>query len=217
MKHQIVFVFLLICGFCMTVLAQTQAVVTSKIAQFRTRSTKSAKIILTVKKGAKFKLEDTRNMNGWYYVSVLNGNQKGWIEAASVKILDSSDEVDFSILDDDIILDELIKEDERWKIIREDDKSVFLVDTYTLKEQWGVRIVWIKYVPKNTPVKRIAYSLELNHYNCPARTTQIQSITYYNSKYELLRTDDSAQELVNIIPSSVGEVLFLRICSWKLK
>lgn len=51
--------------------SQQNVTVISKTASFREKPNKTAKIIFTVKRGAKFHLESETHKNGWYNVSVL--------------------------------------------------------------------------------------------------------------------------------------------------
>src|SRR5215213_2702333 len=86
MKRRISFTILIAVACAVSTWAQREAVVTSKTAQFRESPSKTAKVIFTVRKGAKLKLESTGHKNGWYSISVLNGKQKGWIHGNDIKI-----------------------------------------------------------------------------------------------------------------------------------
>ena len=86
MKRLILFVFIIITLYSVSAMAQNQATVIINQAQVREKPLKSSKLIFTAKKNTKLKLESIEHKNGWYYVSILNSNQKGWIFGNDIKI-----------------------------------------------------------------------------------------------------------------------------------
>lgn len=72
--------------FAISVFSQMQAEVTVTSTFLRKSPDSGAEKLQTVQRGEKITLEKTQETNGWYYVSVSNGEVKGWIRKDTVRM-----------------------------------------------------------------------------------------------------------------------------------
>ena len=71
--------------FVFTVYAQKEAEVIVTSTFLRKSPDSTAEKVQTIQKGEKITFEKTQDTNGWYYVSILNGQVKGWIRKDTVR------------------------------------------------------------------------------------------------------------------------------------
>jgi len=71
--------------FALSVYAQKQAEVIVTSTFLRKLPDSGAEKVQTVQKGEKITFEKTQEKNGWYYVSISNGEVKGWIRKDTVR------------------------------------------------------------------------------------------------------------------------------------
>lgn len=70
--------------FTFSVFAQKQAEVIVTSTYLRKSPDSNSEKVQTVQKGDKITVEKAKDTNGWYYVSVLNGQVKGWIRKDTI-------------------------------------------------------------------------------------------------------------------------------------
>lgn len=221
--------------------AQTGAVVVSKFAQFRTQPTKTSKIIFTVKKGAKFKLESDEGKNGWYYVSILNGNQKGWIEGENIKFVENDNQYPKkrnSLKDEWVYLYTTKYGDVKVadvyinpaKIQDLGDERTFWIKSFILDVEayWKqlVESLDLQPIPKDTPStgKRrngydLKYSLTFYKANCGMMTLGAQSVYDYKINDQLFYGEPVYlnDPLRPAIPDSNGEFFLRKACGYRIR
>lgn len=210
-------IFILIFSF--SVFGQTAIVIIPK-AVFRERPTPNAKVIFTVKKGAKFKLESEEHTNGWYYVSLLKGNVKGWIYGDGIKINNPNDNLP------DLTKYEISNKKAKGDYIDELDKAVgfhkpgwfhygtskdssFYYNAAKLTRQNSSIRVWTEQRNKDT---NEVTSMILTELNCS--TQRIRYLAGMNYKTNRSWDMPNAQFAV-IFPDSVGEGLYKKVCKSK--
>ncbi len=85
MKTVIIFLFVLILS--ASAFGQTKALVLTKTAVIKQQPNIKSKTIYTLKKDETISLETTDSTDGWYKVSDLKGNYKGWIKNTAIKLI----------------------------------------------------------------------------------------------------------------------------------
>lgn len=224
LKIYILLVFILV-GLCASQsFAQTQAIVISNQAQFREKPSKTAKVIFTVKKGTKFKLESVTNKNGWYYVSVLNGNQKGWIHGNDIKL-------------SGVVAEKTLQTKDDWQLVTYSDVANYYLSPSRVNLKDGIVDFWIKVValdkkayldqmfktlfnkpfPPEMSADNYLHSLEKYLGNCKtSRLSRIKEVSYWKDGstggYDV---SDRTVTLYEVVPNSIGEAMLLKACSIK--
>jgi Ca-activated chloride channel family protein len=90
---KIIITIVLILLFAFSVFAQRQAEVIVTSTFLRKSPDATAEKVQTVQNGEKLIFEKAQDKNGWYYVSILNGNVKGWIRKDTVRPVVKSETV----------------------------------------------------------------------------------------------------------------------------
>lgn len=83
MKICITIIFTIIFSFSVYAQKQAEVIVTS--THLRKSPDVNSEKVQTVQKGEKVVLEKGRDTNGWFFVSTLNGNVKGWIRKDTIR------------------------------------------------------------------------------------------------------------------------------------
>ncbi len=198
---------------CTTMLAQTNAIVISKKAQFFSEPSIKAKLISILNKGAKLKVEIAENKDGWYYVSTKNNKKKGWIHGNSIKFVQdkvSSKTTDLANL----------YEDEWLEIDSSEIETVFYNPAKGSKTGSKVKL-WIRYIDNKS--KEIV-SVEFIEVNCKSNMMRsLTGVTYGNySTYSDGRKEffksgannwDTPKSTFSItFPDSLGESIVETAC-----
>jgi TonB family protein len=129
---------LLILVLSLAAFGQSAIVITPK-AVFRERPSPTGKVLFTVNKGAKFKLESEENTNGWYFVSVLKSGIKGWIHGNNIEIqLKPSRPKTLTVMGESTIDD--------WLKYGESSNTIFFYDPSTVFRDKNIVNAWTKHL-----------------------------------------------------------------------
>lgn len=215
--------------------AQNRVVVISQTAHFREQPNNKSKIILTVKKGARFILEPGEHKNGWYYVSVYMG-EKGWIYGNNIKISKPNDDLpdlskyevntapekssETQTVSKNSISDN--KKEKEWKVVDfslVDEKitAVKQINLNRIIRKQNIVEFWIKEFPLNSEkhYERKTYTLIQYTADCLNKKIGLLYVAEYKpgEKSPVVESFDGRMEPV--IPESVGEVVVTEACSIK--
>lgn len=236
MKSRLLLIFFIIAICSFSAFAQAQAIVITKTAQFRAKPSKTAKVLFTVKKGAKLKIEDELPENGWYRVSVLKGNQKGWMHGNAIKL----DDFDVDSVAKSVWSDEYLKTHAEggWILLYTNPMSktyfnplrirdlgnglyeYWLKDVITDKGDYINKLTEIdgnglKYLGLDQPKKSaddLSHILIQENMDCKKRLRGIQVSYIYAVNGDLLKTEPANQPLEPVIPESNGELELAAVC-----
>ena len=197
MKRRIILCVFLLALSSFSIWAQSQAIVISKQAQIREIASRTGKVISTLKKDTKLKLKSNEHKNGWYNVSVLNGDQKGWIHGNDIKILDN-----------DVTSTE-------WKLIdftlgQNQIKGYYSYRPNIVKISPNLYKAWVKY----ENLEQDTTKLMLFEMNCKSRQFRPTEVIDYDSEGKIIkRVSNPNSEFRDVIPETMSEAVFTMICS----
>jgi len=187
--------------------------VISGTAKLRNAPNKTAKTLLTLKRGSKLYSESKESQKGWYYV--LSGKTKGWIHGN-----------DFEFQIDDYVAPSEPSAPVGWFLIgqteRKDSGYRYYYLFSSVKKKSGSIELWTRIVPfdrvkyaksKRLP-KSFAYAIEFVTVDCEDKRLSTEGTTLYDVKENNLPYNDFLSRSYRdpIVPNSMGELLWKVVC-----
>lgn len=242
-KHIIAILWVLFSTWQAVTAQDTQAVVVTPTAKFYTKPSIKSKLILTAKTGARFYVLSPDHKNGWYHVSLLGGNVKGWIYGNNIvlaaKIVQPETGGNF---DHDTSMAKLLgqpkKEYQKNDWLNEKKTEWQLIGSYDLPENTGPRMSWLynshsvlksttgilEFWVKETPAVTVSenstvkwfQTLALWRVDCAKQRSQIAQYTMYNEAGDSINSRDTPDGgFIRVTPGTIGEDILQRVCRYK--
>ena len=238
MKSRILLIALLAVLCSLSVIAQSQAEVITKTAKFHEKPSIKSKVIFTAKHGAKFKVESETHKNGWYYVSTLKGNVKGWMYGNSIKIGPTNGEAN---AEDDVYtaMAKMSLAGEGWDPIAKAERKNYQINYFfnpsKISKADNLVNFWIKSIPSDksfywidqfenilhlpmpSSLEPADYDYDLSYFQCDCKARllrHVKDISYWKSG----KIDDNPSnelDLSPVIPDSIGESFLRSACKVK--
>lgn len=203
----LILIILLVIGSSLQVVAQ-RAIVIKDTATFYSKPSAKSKVIFTVKKGASFKLESLDSTHGWYYVSAVAGNVKGWIYGNSIKITGVRSETeegerkqpDYSTLYKN-----------EWQMFTTTPQGVvYSFNPSTIKKDGLSVSIWAWTVEGKSVNKKTMY---LEQFNCREDRYRLLSVVEYGDDGDLKKSTETPEASWSaIVPESTSDTLKGLVC-----
>jgi TonB family protein len=187
MKTVIIFLFVLILS--ASVFGQTKALVLTKTAVIKQQPNIKSKTIYTLKKDETISLETTDSTDGWYKVSDLKGNYKGWIKNTAIKLI--------------------IANNQWYSVGTLDENYQFYINPYRISKKNGNTLFWLK----RSHVKTYDYQLSHQEVNCKENKWRSIEFVSYDRNGDVKKAGSyNETTLKTIIPDSQIEIILEDIC-----
>lgn len=209
----------------LSVFAQ-RAVVIKPTANFYTKPSIKSKVIFSVKKGASFKLENTDSQHGWYYVSVVGGNVKGWIQGNDIKLIGVEKWPDLTkaaVKDEWQLIDTMEESDNLFvfryfnpaKAVREGDIVRFWIKGEPINKEAHVRYYYKTVldipIPNDVTPSKFLFDLWYVEANCRLRLLHFaKSLSNWSDRAPIIDTMNPS--FYPVVPDSYGETVFNAAC-----
>lgn len=196
-------------------------VVINDVAYVRKAPNKTAKILMTVKKGAKFTAITLTPQRGWYHVSLLNGNFTGWIHGNDVAINQNTAQP-AKTKDEWIFVYATSQADIYYNPAKIQSLGDHLANFWTKDVITDKQAYWRSlekggYEFSDKPEQNsnnLSHILYFNQIDCMNRKQGIKAVYTYGIKGDVWWSEENNQPLRLVIPESNGELLYQAICRY---
>jgi hypothetical protein len=182
MKTTVIFLSVLV--YSIGTFGQTKALVSTNIALIKQQPNIKSKTIYKLKKGEIVSLETTDSTNGWYEVSVLTGDYKGWVKNTGIKLITANNQW--------------------YQVATLDEDYQFYINPSRISKKNGNVLFWLK----RSHLKTYDYQLSYQEADCKAFKWRSLEFANYDRNGNVGKTGFyNETSLKTVIPDSQVEII----------